>query len=214
MSFSIRKATPEDGPFLADMIMMGGRNHTSRAILEYLLGGKPNDCMTFLQMLLITSSSHLFHHSCYMIAESSEGPVAVMGGYDPKVMGYQSLQAAIPEVSPILGWSDAEQNLVKERTDKLVPCMPKVIDGAWMLDRGATKEEARRQGAASQLTEAVIAEAGEKGFSKVQVNVYIGNEPALKMYEKAGFAVSEEKVDEFFEKMIGAPGMVSLTKDI
>jgi len=214
MSFNIRKAVQEDGAFLADMIMMAGRNHTSRAILEYLLGGKPNDCMTFLQMLLITSSPHLFHYSCFMIAENSDGPVAVMGGYDPNTMGYQVLQGAIPEVSPILGWSDAEQNLVKERTDKLVPCMPANVDDAWMIDRGATREEVRRQGAASQLTAAVIAEAGEKGFSKVQVNVYIGNEPAIKLYEKAGFTIAEEKADEFFEKMIGAPGMVSLVKDI
>jgi ribosomal protein S18 acetylase RimI-like enzyme len=214
MSFNIRKAVPEDGAFLADMIMMGGRNHISRAILEYLLGGKPNDCMTFLQMLLITSSPHLFHHSCYLIAENSDGPVAVMGGYDPKTMGYQVLQASIPEVSPILGWSEAEQNLVKERTDKLTPCMPAVIDGAVMIDRGATREDARRQGAASQLIEAIIAEAGEKGFSKVQVTVYIGNEPAIKLYEKAGFTISEEKSDEFFERVIGAPGMVSLVKDI
>ncbi len=214
MSFNIRKAVPEDGAFLADMIIMGGRNHISRAILEYLLGGKPNDCMTFLQMLLITSSPHLFHHSCYLIAENSDGPVAVMGGYDPQTMGYQVLQASISEVSPILGWSEAEQNMVKDRTDKMMPCMPAVIDGAWMLDRGATKEDARRQGAASQLVEAVIAEAGEKGFSKVQVNVYIGNEPSIKLYEKAGFTIAEEKVDEFFEKMIGAPGMVSLVKSI
>ena len=214
MSFNVRKAVQEDGAFLADMIMMAGRNHTSRAILEYLLGGKPNDCMTFLQMLLITSSPHLFHHSCYMIAENSDGPVAIMGGYDPKTMGYQALHAATPEVSPILGWSETETNLVKERTDKLVPCMPAIVDGAWVIDRGATKEEARRQGVASLLVESVIGEAGEKGFSKVQVNVYIGNDPAIKLYEKAGFAIAEEKPDEFFEKIIGAPGMVSLVKDI
>ena len=107
MSFNIRKAVQDDGVFLANMITMAGRNHTSRAILEYLLGGKPNDCMTFLQMLLITSTPHLFHHSCYLIAENNDGPVAVMGGYDPKVMGYQVLKTAIPEVSPILGWSEA-----------------------------------------------------------------------------------------------------------
>ena len=214
MSFNIRKAVQDDGVFLANMITMAGRNHTSRAILEYLLGGKPNDCMTFLQMLLITSTPHLFHHSCYLIAENNDGPVAVMGGYDPKVMGYQVLKTAIPEVSPYLGWSEAEQNLVNERTDKLLPCMPAIIDGVWMIDRGATKEEIRRQGAASQLIDAVIAEAVEKGFSKVQVNIFLGNEPAIKLYEKAGFAVAEEKADEFFERMIGAPGMMSLVKDI
>ncbi len=214
MSFNIRKAQQDDGAFLADMIMMAGRNHISRAILEYFLGGKPNDCMTFLQMLLITSSPHLFHHSSYMIAENGEGPVAIIGGYDPKTMGYNALHAAIPEVSPILGWSDAEQNLVKERTDKLVPCMPQIADGAFVVDRGATKPDDRRKGAATQLLEQMISEAKGQGFGKVQVNVYIGNEPAIKMFEKAGFSIAEEKPDEFFEKMIGATGMVSLTKDI
>lgn len=214
MSFNIRKAQQEDGAGLADMIMMAGRNHISRAIIEYLLGGKPNDCMTFLQMLLITSSPHLFHYSCYTVAEDADGLVGVMGGYDPQTMGYPAFHAAVPEVSPILGWSEAEQNLVKERTDKLVPCMPQIADGVWVIDRGATKPEARRQGAASQLVEQVAAEAKEQGFGKVQVNVYLGNEPAIKMYEKAGFSIVEEKPDEFFERMIGVPGMVSLTRDI
>jgi len=214
MDFTIRKAQAEDGAFLADMIMMAGRNHISRAILEYLLGGKPNDCMTFLQMLLISGTPHLFHHSCYMIAENSGGPVAVMGGYDPGSMGYPALHTGIAEVSPILGWSEAEQELVKERTDKLVPCMPQVVEGAWIIDRGATVPDARRQGAASNLIEAQISEAKEKGFGKVQVSIFIGNEPAVKMYEKAGFTIVEEKADEFFEKMIGAPGMVSMAKDI
>ena len=214
MSFNIRKAQQEDGAFLADMIMMAGRNHLSRAILEYLLGGKPNDCMTFLQMLLITSTPHLFHHSSYLIAENADGPAAIMGGYDPQTMGYPAMLAAIPEVSPILGWSETEQNLVRERTDKLLPCMPQIADGAWVIDRGATKSEDRRQGAASQLVEELIAEAKGQGFGKVQTNVYIGNESAIKMYEKAGLTILEEKPDEFFEKMIGAPGMVSMGKDI
>ncbi|MDF1577868.1 MAG: GNAT family N-acetyltransferase [Desulfurivibrionaceae bacterium] len=214
MGFSLRKAQPEDGPFLAEMIMMAGRNHISRAILEYLLGGKPNDCMTFLQMLLITQTPHLFHHSCYMIAENSSGPVAVMGGYDPNTMGYQAFHAAIPEVSPILGWSATEQNLVKERTDKLVPCMPRINEGAWIIDRGATKPDVRRQGAAAFLLEGVVAEGKELGFGLAQTNIYIGNEPGIKLFEKNGFTVAEEKVDEFFERMIGAPGMVSLQKQI
>lgn len=214
MGFNIRKATPQDGTFLADMIMLAGRNHISRAILEYLLGGKPNDCMTFLQMLLITQTPHLFHHSCYMIAEDSSGPVAVMGGYDPKTMGYSAFHVAIPEVSPILGWSKAEEDLVKERTDKLVPCMPQIVEGAWVIDRGATKEVARRQGAASQLLGAIVAEGKGLGFGSVQANIFIGNEPGRKLFEKAGFGVAEEKANEFFEKMIGATGMVSLTKAI
>ncbi len=214
MEFNIRKAQPEDGAFLADMITMAGRNHISRAILEYLLGGKPNDCMTFLQMLLITQTPHLFHHSSYLIAENSSGPVAIMSGYDPKTKGYKALNAAIPEVSPILGWSVAEENLVKERTDKLVPCMPQIVDGAWVVDRGATKVEARRQGAASKLLEMIIAEGKGLGFGLAQANVYIGNEPGIKLFEKGGFSVVEEKPDDFFDKMIGAPGMVSLTKNI
>jgi ribosomal protein S18 acetylase RimI-like enzyme len=214
MDFNIRKAQPEDGVFLANMIMMAGRNHISRAILEYLLGGKPNDCMTFLQMLLITQTQHLFHHSCYLIAEDSNGPIAIMSGYDPKTKGYQALHQAIPEVSPILGWSVAEQNLVKERTDKLVPSMPEIIDNAWIVDRGATKPESRRLGAAGKLLNEVLATGKEFGFNLAQATIYIGNDPGIKLFEKAGFSVNEEKNNDFFDKMIGAPGMVSLTKGL
>ena len=214
MGFRLRKAQPEDGPFLADIIMMAGRNHISRAVLEYLLGGKPNDCMTFLQMLLITQIPHLFHHSRFMIAEDTSGPVAAMGGYDPETMGYQAFLAAIPEVSPILGWSETEQELVRERTDKLVPCMPVIKEGAWVIDRGATAPDARRQGAAGALLDGLVAEGKELGFGFAQTNIYIGNDPGIKLFEKNGFRIAEEKIDNFFEKMIGAPGMVSLKKDV
>ena len=214
MDLTVRKAQQDDATFLADMIMMAGRNHIGRAILEYILGGKPNDCMTFLQMLLISSTPHLFHHSTYTIAEIGGNPVASMGGYDAKKTGYDALHAAMPEVSPILGWSDAELNMAKERTEKLVPSMPALLDGAWVVDRGATVDNVRRQGVASRLIEEVVAEGKDQGFTKAQGLVYMGNEAGIKLYEKAGFTVNEEKTDEFFEKMIGAPGMVSLTKDI
>jgi ribosomal protein S18 acetylase RimI-like enzyme len=44
--------------------------------------------------------------------------------------------------------------------------------------------------------------------------MYIGNEPALNLYKKMGFEVIEEKRDEYFERTIGSPGMLSLARTL
>jgi ribosomal protein S18 acetylase RimI-like enzyme len=58
-------------------------------------------------------------------------------------------------------------------------------------------------------------EIGERqGYLKAQVNMYIGNEPALNLYRKLGFEIIEESRDQYFEQNIESPGMISLVKDL
>jgi ribosomal protein S18 acetylase RimI-like enzyme len=60
-----------------------------------------------------------------------------------------------------------------------------------------------------------ILEIGERqGYLKAQVNMYIGNEPALNLYRKLGFEIIEESRDQYFEQNIESPGMISLVKDL
>ena len=44
--------------------------------------------------------------------------------------------------------------------------------------------------------------------------MYIGNDPALKLYRKFGFEIIEENRDKYFEQNIGSPGMLSLAKEL
>jgi ribosomal protein S18 acetylase RimI-like enzyme len=67
---------------------------------------------------------------------------------------------------------------------------------------------------AEELLARVLEEGKQQGYRLAQVNMYIGNEPALNLYRKYGFEVVEEKRDLYFEQHIGSPGMVSLKRTL
>ena len=88
---------------------------------------------------------------------------------------------------------------MEERASKILVCLPKEITGAWVIDSVLTR---------------ILAIGKQQGYSKAQVNMYIGNEPALRLYRKFGFEIIEETRDAYFEQNIGSPDMLSLTKDL
>jgi translation initiation factor 4G len=211
----IRNARPEDASFLAKSILMAGRAHVTRGIWEVILGGTEEETLHFLQSISVTQIPHLFHHSYYLIAEETPfDPLGGLGGYDPKTAGYHALQQAIPEVVRKLNLPAQVFNRSGERANKILACLPKQIEGAWVIDSVATLPEYRRKGVSEKLLGVILEKGKRQGYSKAQINMYIGNEPALKLYRKLGFEVVEEKRDEYFEKSIGSPGMLSLVKDL
>lgn len=157
----------------------------------------------------------MFHYSQYLVAETYEGePLGSLGGYDPNTHGYSTLQLAITEVTKKLGLSSATVEVTEERAARLLRCIPKDVDGAWVIDSVVTLSEHRGKGIANELMKRILAEGKGHGYSKAQVNVYIGNEPAIRLYLKHGFRVAEEVRDENFEETISSPGMLSLSKDL
>ena len=211
----IREAVAQDASFLAKSILIAGRAHVTRGIWEVILGGTEEDTLRFLQFLSVTQIPHLFHYSYYLIAEEkTSGPVGSLGGYDSKIAGYQTLQQAIPEVARKLNLPAEVSNISEERAKQILACLPKEIGGAWVIDSVATLPEYRRKGVSEKLLHTILEKGKRQGYSKAQVNMYIGNEPALKLYRKFGFEIVEETFDEYFEKSIGSPGMLSLVKDL
>ena len=211
----IREGRPLDAFFLAKSILIAGRAHVTRGIWEVILGGTKEETLRFLQSLSITQIPHLFHYSYYLIAEENIfDPVGSLGGYDPNIAGYHALQQAIPEVVRKLRLSAQVSNMWEERANKILACLPNQIEGAWVIDSVATLPEHRRQGISEKLLRTILEKGKKQGYTKAQVNVYIGNEPALKLYRKFGFEIVEEIFDEYFEKSIGSPGMLSLVKDL
>ena len=211
----IRRAEPGDASFLARIMIMAGRAHVHKGIWEVVLGGTEREVETFLHHISITQIPHLFHYSHFLVAEEDTvGPVGGLGGYDPKMAGYQFLRRAIPEVVQKL---DIPMQAVKdsmERSTKILACLPGEMDDAWVVDSVATLPEHRGKGVAESLVREILKKGKEHGYSQAQLNVYIGNEPALRLYRKFGFQTREEKRDPYFEEQIGAPGMVSLVTEL
>ena len=209
----IRPAYPNDASFLAKATLIAGRAHVHKGIWEVILGGTEEECLDFLHHISVTTIPHLFHYSCYFIAEYAEdGPVGSLGGYDPKKLGYQALQRAIHEVITKRNLPAQISQGAEERSSKMLVCLPKEIEGAWVIDSVATLPQYRKRGIAETLLEHILHEGKERGYRVSQINMYIGNEPALNLYKKMGFEVIEEKREEYFERTIGSPGMLSLAR--
>lgn len=211
----IRHACPDDASFLATATLIAGRAHVTKGIWEVILGGTEEECLDFLEHISITTIPHLFHYSCYFIAEYAEdGPVGSLGGYDPKSLGYQALQLALNEVITKLNLPPQAFQGAEERSSKMLVCLPQEIEGAWVIDSVATLPQYRKKGIAETLLEHVLHEGKERGYHMAQINMYIGNKPALNLYKKMGFEVIEEKREEYFEHTIGSPGMLSLARTL
>jgi ribosomal protein S18 acetylase RimI-like enzyme len=209
----IRQASPDDASFLATSALIAGRAHVHKGIWEVILGGTEEECLDFLHHISLTTLPHLFHYSCYFIAEyAEEGPAGSLGGYDPQQLGYQALQLALREAVKKLNLSARTFQEAEERSTKILVCLPKEIEGAWVIDSVATLPEYRKRGIAVKLLEHVLHEGKERGYNMAQINMYIGNEPALNLYKKMGFELIEEKRDTYFEHTIGSPGMLSLAR--
>jgi ribosomal protein S18 acetylase RimI-like enzyme len=215
MDIHIRKCRPEDAAFLARSILLAGRAHVSKGIWEVVLNTTEEECLRFLEHIVVTEIPHLFHYSCYFIAETSDNiPVGSLGGYDPKKLGYSSLQYGLQEVFKKLKLPAQEPQKANERAAKILACLPREIDNAWVIDSVATMPEYRGRGVAERLLHAVMDEGRKQGYSLAQINLYSGNEPALRLYKKMGFEVVEETRDNYFEEKICSPGMISLARNL
>jgi ribosomal protein S18 acetylase RimI-like enzyme len=212
-NIQIRPARPGDAEFLAWLILTAGRAHVKRGIWEVILGGTEQDNLEFLKLLTVTTTPHLFHYTCYLIAEADARPAAGLGGYDPRICGYEALYRAMPEVLRKLGHSgpDPEAN---KRAERVLCCVPEDTEGAWIIDSVATLPEYRRKGFVDRLLVAILEKGRRKGFQRAQISIYIGNLAAQRAYEKHGFKIADEKRHPHFEAEIGSPGMACMLKNI
>jgi len=205
----IRKARFDDAELLAWLMLTAGRAHVSRGIWEVILNLPEDKCLGFLKTLSVTDVPHLFHYSCYLIAETEGRAVGGLGGYDPTILGYAALQQALPEVFKKSGISPPE-DIGSGRTQKITACIPPALEGAWIIDSVATHINFRRKGIAGRLLDSILSAGRDKGFRYAQISLYIGNTAAQRAYEKQGFRLLDEWRDPYFEKEIGSPGMARM----
>ena len=88
-------------------------------------------------------------------------------------------------------------------------------DAARQLDHRERRNPRRPSPAAgwcTRLLERALEIGRSRGHRRAQISCLIGNLPAQRAYEKAGFAVVEERRDAEFERLLGAPGFSRMTQ--
>jgi len=210
----IRPAEPKDLPFIAWVELQAARGHLPRGFWDIWLQRPEPECLHYLEQLAQTPTQSWFHYSAFTVAELDGRVAAAMCGYDDKELGGEKTFAASQEAARMCGWSDAEFQAIAERIPPVLTCVSEPAPGAWIVENVATLPEFRRRGLVDRLLKVVLEIGRSKGYRTGQISVLIGNTPAQRAYEKAGFKVVDEKRHPDFEKMVGEPGMRRLLRDI
>jgi ribosomal protein S18 acetylase RimI-like enzyme len=211
---TIRDATENDLDFIAWDQLTASRSHVPVGIWEYINGMDEGRTLAFLRELAATETVHWCHQSLFQIAEVDGVPVAGLCGFDPPTQGMDTMNAVIPAVAMAAGMTMEDFPGVMQRGEIVQRVVSDYEPGAWVIENVATRPEFRRRGIMDGLLQAVLDRGREKGFSKAQISVFIGNAPARAAYIKAGFEKVDEKRDAEFEAAMGFAGFERLLRSL
>lgn len=202
----IRPATPADAPEAARLMYLAGKSHVERSIYELMFPGDTEEMLRKLAALFTAETPSFYHYSHYLISEVDGEVAGCLCGYNELEAGGRRLAEALAEI----GIDRAEGKAMYRRMLPFHRVNPRHSEDSWVVENVAVFPEFRRLGIVSSLLEEILRRGRERAYGHAELNMLIGNEPALGAYSKAGFVIVEEKTDEEFMRIFGTPGMVRL----
>jgi len=80
-------------------------------------------------------------------------------------------------------------------------------DGLWIVEWVATRPRFRGRGLIRRLLDEILQIGRNEGFTRSQIGYMLGNDPAVRAYEKVGFEWVEDHRSLLFEAALGSPGL-------
>lgn len=199
-------AREEHVPFIAWVELAAARSHLERGVWDLYTNAHEAETLRFLETLVTTETSHFAHYTNFIVAEVAGEPAAALSGYFEAEQGVPALNAGVEEANRSLGRSAEENAAGWRRCGSIALVSSEHEPGAWIVEWVATKPEFRRRGFVDRLLSEILDMGRTKGASTAEIGVLIGNDPAQRAYEKAGFTVVSEKRHPEFEAAYGCPG--------
>jgi ribosomal protein S18 acetylase RimI-like enzyme len=206
MAIEIRRATREDAPFLAWVILAASRSHLDRGWFDIVLQLPERNCLEFLQRLCVCGPRSWWHYSYFLMAEHDGVPVAALCAFRAGD-AYPLSAAAMAETANALSFGDTEQQAMWARGGYVFTCTFGDDDDLWTIENVATLPQYRGRGLTGRLLEHAVHEGIRSGATNAQITFLIGNEAAERAYAKAGFVLDGERRHRDFEAATGAPGL-------
>lgn len=207
-------ARPGHAEFIAWVILTAHRSHLERGLWDFVLGGSEAECLRFLKALATTAQPHWAHYSTFIVAEVDGQAAAALCGYFAAEHGTPALAKALPEANQVVGRTEEDNVAGWQRAGSIVHVAPEHAAGAWIVENVATLPEFRRKGLVDRLLVEILDKGRSRGAIIADIGVLIGNDPAQRAYEKAGFEVTGEKRHPEFEAVYKCPGIRSLTRTL
>jgi translation initiation factor 4G len=207
-------ARPDHAPFIAWVMLAAARSHLDRGFWDLLVGDDEARTLRFLEALASTPQSHFAHHSLFLVAEVEGQPAAALCGYFDEEHAPATLASGMPAAMQAIGMSEDEFAAGMQAAGSFARVMPAHVERAWIVEHVATAPGFRRRGLVDRLLDAMLERGRQRGATVADIGVLIGNDPAQRAYEKAGFAVVDELLDAEFEAAYACPGIRALSRPI
>jgi translation initiation factor 4G len=205
---TIRPAVVDDAPFIAWVQQEASRSHLPYGFWDLAFPGSDEYRLGLVERVVRTDAQSFAHWSRFLIAEVDGEPAAGLSAYDhaPDTTGPLFLEALVAALGAE-GWNEARLGGMQQRLVPFLTCAPDQPEETWIVEWVATRPEHRGKGLVRALLRAILDAGRERGYQTFQIGVLIGNIPAQRAYESAGFAVVDEKRHPDFEAAVGAPGI-------
>jgi GNAT superfamily N-acetyltransferase len=210
VTLALREGRDADVPFLAAVLEMAGRGHLARGAWD-LTFPEPRERVRALAGIAGGDVPSWCHRSVFRVAELDGRAGAALVAFDAGVMDQATLGPALYAVFETLRWDPEQMAEVGPRLAPFTRCFPDMPAGTWIVENVGTRPECRRRGLVHALLEDALASGRKAGCRTAQISCLIGNDPAQRAYEGAGFRVVEERRDAEFERLLGAPGYSRMT---
>jgi ribosomal protein S18 acetylase RimI-like enzyme len=210
----VRPATRADAPFLAWAVLAAGRSHVATSFWDLFLD-HPGDAAVeaFLaQRLLLAPWRSWWHPAHFLVAEVDGEPAAALSGFAPGDPDVRAPQAALLDAFRAHGGDAAAFAAGIARASPFFTCTLDPSAGAWLVENVATRPGFRRRGLTARLVTEILARGRGAGHALAQLTLFVGNTPAQRAYEQAGFAIASERRHPEFEAAIGCPGLARMQR--
>jgi hypothetical protein len=204
MSINIRKATSDDAPFLAQMILQSTRADKKIGIYDLIFKTtKDEEVLHYLEKLVNTTAKSGCHFTNFLIAEIDGKSVGSLCTYEPRIATREVFLEALSEIgidgedSEYLGLMDICGFALNTRT--LIFDYMEELEG--FMDVGILKALMHKSLLAARL----------KGYRIAQTIVEIGSLETLLYYKKLGFKEVKERKCELYKEIFGRPGLILLS---
>lgn len=210
----IREAGEGDVPFLAWVMQAAARSHLPVGIWDVVFPGPDAARLARLEALLRSEPRSYCHYGPFLVAERRGEPAAALCGYHPRHEGAPAMAAALRHSLEAAGLDEAGIRETFARFAPILTCAPETPEDLFVVEWVATRPEHRRRGLVRELLAAVLERGRRAGFREAQISFVLGNEPARRAYERAGFRIVAERRHREFERVFGSPGIATMRRPL
>lgn len=205
MGITIKQATAQDAPFLAQMILQSSRAGKKEGFFDLLFGSSNLDIvLPALEKLTQTEAKNRCHYKNFLIASMDGKFVGSLCSYEPRIATHDAFVAALAEIG--LEASEEVLNIMNEcdfklNTRVIMFDFTEEVDG--FIDVGILKA----------LMQKSLLTARLKGYTIAQTIIEIGSLETQLFYKKLGFKTVAQKECELYREKFGRSGFMLLSTE-